>query len=381
MKTVLSIIGFILALALGFFIRGFFMGGGGMPPGMMGGHGDMPPPGVKALELKETPLDVQSEYIATIEPVQDVMVRSEVSGYLDAVHFEEGSYVEEGTLLFTVDQRQYQALVEARKADLARARAEVDRAEKFLQRMKEANARSVSQSDLDTAESAQLQAVANLKQAEANLNIAQINLAYSEIRAPISGRIGAAMLTKGNYINAAADTLARIVQTDPIRVAFSMTDRAYLDLKSKIIAGEADSLVAQVKLPNGMLLPAVGVKDFDDNTMNPMTGTLAVRYLFDNPNELLVPGGYATMMIGKAERPVGLRIPQRAVLVGPDGSYVLTVDEAGTVGTAPVVLGDTMDNGIVVKSGLKAGDRIVVDGLQKVQPGMTATVTLMEAAQ
>ena len=207
MKTVVGIIGFVLAFALGFFIRGFFTGGG-MPPGMMGGMDEMPPPGVKAMELKEVPLDVQSEYIATIEPVQDVLVRSEVSGYLDSVHFAEGSSVKEGDLLFTVDRKQYRALVEAREAELARAQAEVERAEKFLNRMKGANERSVSQSDLDTAESAMLQAVANLKQAEANLNLAEIDLAYSEIRAPISGRIGAAMLTRGNYVNAASDTLA-----------------------------------------------------------------------------------------------------------------------------------------------------------------------------
>ena len=380
MKTVIQVVVVVVSIGIGILI-GKMLPGGGMAPGMMGGFGEMPPPGVKAVELKEVPLDVQSEYIATIEPVQDVMVRSEVSGYLDAVHFKEGSYVEAGDLLFTIDRKQYQALVEAREAELARAKAELDRAEKFLKRMMEANARSVSQSDLDTAESAKLQAVANLKQAEANLNMAQIDFDYSEIRAPISGRIGAAMLTKGNFVNAASDTLARIVQVDPIRVAFSMTDRTYLDLREKMLAGETDQMAAQVKLPNGMLLPAKGVKDFDDNTMNPMTGTLTVRYLFDNPDGLLVPGGYATMAIGKAERPVGLRIPQRAVLVGPDGSYVLTVDEQGMVGTAMVELGDTMDTDIVVQSGLKVGDRVVVDGIQKVQPGVTASVTLMEVGQ
>ena len=379
METVLQLIVVIGAIGLGVFI-GKLMPSGGPPPGMMG-MGAMPPPAVKAVELKEAPLDVQSEYIATVEAVQDVMVRSEVSGYLDQVHFAEGSYVEEGTLLFSIDHEQYEALVEAREADLARARAEMDRAEKFLKRMMEANERSVSQSDLDTAESAQLQAVASLKYAEANLNLAQIDLAYAEIRAPISGRIGEAMLTKGNYVNEASDTLARIVQVDPVRVAFSMTDRAYLDIRKQVLSGGAEDLVAEVKLPNGMQLPAKGIKDFDDNAMNPRTGTMAVRYLFDNPDGLLVPGGYVTMQIGKAERPVGLRVPQRAVLVGSDGSYVLTVDEAGTIGTALIELGDTMDTAVVVKSGLKVGDRVVVDGLQKVQPGMTASVTLMEVTQ
>jgi RND family efflux transporter MFP subunit len=379
LKLIVQLIIAAILIGAGFFIRGLIPAGG-PPPGMMG-YGEMPPPGIVAIQLKEAPLDVQSEYIATVEAVQDVMVRSEVSGYLDQVHFSEGSYVEKGSLLFSIDREQYQALVEAREADLARARAEMDRAEKFLKRMQEANERSVSQSDLDTAESAQLQAVAGLKQAEANLNLAQIDLAYAEIRAPISGRIGEAMLTRGNYINAAADTLARIVQIDPVRVAFSMTDRAYLDIRSQVLNGRVEDFVAQVRLPNGIRLPAKGIKDFDDNAMNPNTGTMAVRYMFDNPDGLLVPGGYVTMEIGKAERPLGIRVPQRAVLVGSDGSYVLTVDEAGTIGAAPITLGDTMDTDVVVESGLKSGDRVVVDGLQKVQPGMTAAVTLMEVAQ
>ena len=196
LKNIMRIIGIAAAIGLGFMIRGC-MPGGGPPPGMMG-FGDMPPPGVKAVELKEMPLDVLDEYIASVEPVQQVQVRSEVTGYLNAVHFTEGAYVNEGDLLFTVDEQQYQALVEVRKAELARAAAELDRADKFLDRMHEASERSVSQSDLDTAESAHLQAVANMKLAEANLNLARIDLGYAQIRAPISGRIGAAMLTKGN---------------------------------------------------------------------------------------------------------------------------------------------------------------------------------------
>ena len=138
--------------------------------------------------------------------------------------------------------------------------------------MKDAGERSISQSDLDRADSAHLQAVANLKQAEANVVIAQIDLSYAEIRAPISGRIGAANLTKGNYVDASSGALAHIVQIDPIRVVFSMTDRAYLNLRGQELAGTAEGLTAQVELPNGVVLPMVGTKDFDDNRMNPETG-------------------------------------------------------------------------------------------------------------
>ena len=133
-----------------------------------------------------------------------------------------------------------------------------------------------------------------------------------------------------------------------------------------------------MRLPNGVVLPVKGEKDFDDNRMNPRTGTLAVRYLFDNPNELLVAGSYATIMLGQTDRPMGIRIPQRSVLVGPEGSYVLTVSEEGQVGVAGVELGGTIGTDIVALDGLNVGDRVVVEGLQKVQPGMTATVILQE---
>lgn len=379
LKWIGKLIGIAVAIGVGFFIRGLIPAGN--PPGGMMDYGEMPPPAVNAVELKKQPLDVQAEYIASVEPVQQVLVRSEVSGYMAAVHFKEGALVAEGDLLFSIDPKQYQAIIEVRFAERARAKAEVDRADKFLKRMKGASQRSVSPSDLDTAESDQLQAVANLKQAEANLNLAQLDLDYSEIRAPISGRIGAALLTKGNYVNDSTDTLAHIVQTDPIRVVFSLTDRAYLNLRRNVLDGETDGLVAQVKLPNGVVLPVVGKKEFYDNRMNSQTGTLAVRYLFNNPNELLVVGSYATIMLGQAERPMGLRIPQRAVLVDAQGSYVLTVTEEGQVGTARVKLGSTIETDIVAEAGLKEGDRVIVEGLQKVQPGMMATVLLLEAAE
>ncbi|WP_319576891.1 efflux RND transporter periplasmic adaptor subunit [uncultured Desulfobacter sp.] len=376
-KAIGKVVIAIVLIGVGYFIS-LFVPSGGPPPGMMG-MGEMPPPAVIAVELKERPLDVLEDHIATVEPVQEVMVRSEVAGYIDDVHFTEGSFVKAGDLLFTIDQKQYQAMVDVREAELARAKAELDRAEKFFKRMREANKRSVSQSDLDTAESDKLQAVANLKQAAANLNLAKIDLGYAKVRAPISGRIGVAKVTKGNYVTSASNELARIVQISPIRVVFSMTDRAYLDFRAQELAGTSDGMVAYIRLPNGTQLPLVGKKEFDDNVMNPETGTMAVRYLFDNPDGRLVPGGYVNILLGLRQRPMGIRIPQRAVLLDPKGSYVLTVNGEGQVGTARVEIGESVEGDFVVLSGLKAGDRIVVDGVQKARPGMTAQVTLPEA--
>ncbi len=382
LKQILGIIGFLVTLAVGIGIG--ILAGKMMSmdmSAMMGGPGAMPPPAVRAVEVAEEPVDVRQEYIASVEPVQQVMVKTEVSGYIDEVHFREGAMVEAGDLLFTVDQKRYRSMVEAREADLASAKAEVNRAERYFERIEKAGS-SVSQSDRDQAEALKLQAIAHLKQAEANLNMAQLDLGYSEIRSPIAGRIGAAMVTKGNYIDPMmGETLATIVQPDPIRVVFSVTDRAFLRYRENLAAGASDPLVAQVRLPTGTELPMAGKKDFDDNTMNAGTGTMTVRYLFDNPDELLVPGGYVTILIGRSDRPTGIRIPQPAILVDQDGTYVLTASEDGVIGTARVALGEPVENDFVITSGLKAGDRVIVDGVQKVQPGMTAAVTLMEAAK
>ncbi len=382
LKQLIAIVGFIVTLAVGIGI-GIFAGRMmSMDMSMMGGPGPgMPAPAVTAVELAEVPVDVRQEYIASVEPVQQVMVKTEVAGYVDEVHFREGAMVQAGDLLFTVDQKRYKSMVEAREADLASARAEVNRAERYFDRIEKAGS-SVSQSDKDEAEALKLQAVAHLKQAEANLNMARLDLGYSEIRAPIDGRIGAAVVTKGNYIDPMmGETLAAIVQPDPIRVVFSVTDRAFLRSREKLAGGAAGELTAQVRLPTGTELPLVGKKDFDDNMMNARTGTMTVRYLFDNPDELLVPGGYVTILIGRADRPMGIRVPQQAVLVNQEGSYVLTAAEDGTIGTARITLGEPVGDDFVVIDGLQAGDRVVVDGVQKVQPGMTAAVTLMEAVK
>ncbi|MDF7798887.1 efflux RND transporter periplasmic adaptor subunit [Pontiellaceae bacterium B1224] len=381
LKQIGIIVGLIVGLVLGFLARGLLPSA---PPdmGMMGMGGEMPPPAVKAVELQEAPIDLQVEYIATVEPVQQVMVKAEVSGYLDAVHFTEGAMVKEGDLLFTVDQKRYKAMVEAREADLASSKAELNRAEKYLERINKAGeAGSVSKTDVDQAVAIQLQATANLKQAEANLTMAKLDLGYSEIRSPINGRIGAAMVTKGNYVDSGSGSLAAIVQMDPVRVVFSLTDRAYLNLREKVLNGEASGLVAHAQLPNGTILPEVGKKDFDDNMMDSKTGTMAVRYLFDNPEGMLVAGGYVTALLGNPDRPMGIRVPQQAILVDPDGTYVLTVSEEGDVGKAPVRLGDPIEDDFIVLEGLESGTRVVVEGVQKVQPGAKAMVTLVEASK
>ena len=357
-KAVFKTIGMLVAgAAIGWFAKGMFGGGGGGPPmGMM----QMPPATVKVLSVKETLLDAADETIAQVEPLQDVAVKPEVAGKIEQIHFEEGAFVNEGDLLFTIDRSAYQAIADA-------ADAEMISAKKHYDRLRQADARSVSASDLETAESIFLRA-------KAAYELAKVDLDYTEIKAPVGGRIGSAMVKKGNYVTPGSVELARIVQLDPIRIVFSQTDREYLAMRRRELAGDAAALEAQIVLPDGSLFPTIGKKDFDDNAINPQTGTIAVRYLFDNPDGLLLPGGYVTARLSNPDGEKGIKIPQRALLIDADGSYVLTVDAEGTVGSLRVETGNQMGADLVILSGLNPGDRIITDGIQKARPGATVHV-------
>ncbi|MBC8206551.1 MAG: efflux RND transporter periplasmic adaptor subunit [Kiritimatiellales bacterium] len=392
-KAVFKTIGVLIAgAAIGWFVKGMIPAGG--PPPGMGGM-QMPPATVKILAVQETLLDTADEYIAAVEPMQEVILRPEVSGRIDQVNFTEGSFVKEGDLLFTIDRSAYQATADAAEAEMVRAK-------RRYERLQQADTRSVSASDLESAESDYLRG-------KAAFELAKVDLDYTEIKAPISGRIGSAMIKKGNYVTPVTVELARIVQTDPIRVVFSQTDRDYLALRRREIAGDATALEARVILPDGSVLtrPAsqvpletksreagaiataterrevanIGKKDFDDNAINPMTGTIAVRYLFDNPDGLLLPGGYITVQLSNPAGETGIKIPLRSLLIDQDGAYVLTVDEVSEVGVIRVEAGDQIGPDVIIRSGLKPGDQVVIDGIQKARPGATVQVIPSEGAE
>jgi membrane fusion protein (multidrug efflux system) len=326
-----------------------------------------PPAAVKMMEVQESLLGAADEYIAGVEPLQEVVIRPEVSGRIEQVHFQEGSTVEEGDVLFSIDAAAYQATADAAAAELGRTR-------KRYERLKSADERSISASDLETAESDYLRA-------KAAYELAKVDLDYTQIKAPVGGRIGSAMVKKGNYVTPSTAELARIVQLDPIRVVFSQTDREYLASRRRELAGSAAALEARVVLPDGSVFPGTGQKDFEDNAINPLTGTIAVRYLFNNPDGLLVPGGYVTVRLSNPAGEKGIKIPQRALLLDQEGAFVLTADEDGTVGTIRVDTGEPLGEDIVITSGLQVGDRIIVDGIQKAMPGATVQVLSPEGAK
>jgi membrane fusion protein (multidrug efflux system) len=336
------------------------------------GSGNALPPLVTVAPVALQDINPPAEYIGHVEAIQTVDLRARVEGFLEQVNFKEGEQVSSGKLLYAVEQAPYQAKVAADKAQMAQAEAELSRTTQHLKRLRSALTASVSAMDLDDAVAAQLRAEAQIAMARATLNRSLLDLGYTTIKAPISGRIGRTFYTRGNLIGPASSPLARIVQVDPIRVVYSISDN---DLAA-IRMAENDAtdgrlnpaLVPRIRLADGTLFDATGRIDFVDNEMDPATGTIAIRAEFDNPKGLLVPGQYVTVLVTLTQSKPLPVIPQAAVLVNQQGPYVLVVDSENIARVRPIVVGPAVGSMWAVESGLRADERVVVEGIQKVKP-------------
>ncbi|MDR1885750.1 MAG: efflux RND transporter periplasmic adaptor subunit [Synergistaceae bacterium] len=338
-----------------------------------------PAPSVAVYVLERADLAVKREYIGLVEPMQTVAIKPQVAGEIAEVHFKEGSLVKEGDLLFTLDARQYQANVALRKADLAKAQANHARAAKYHERLKAADQRSISASDLDMAQNDVLQGKAAIEQARAALRLAEIDLGYTKIKAPISGRIGRAEFTKGNYVTPASDQLANIVQVDPIRVAFALPDRDYLEQMEAFSSSGKSVYDTTIILANGREHPSGGERDFEDNAMDSRTGSIMTRLRFKNESGALVPGAMVRVRTKPARGHVAVVLPQEAVMANSSGDYVYVVDGANTAQIRPVTLGAEVGAMREVVSGLEAGETVIVRGLQSVRPGAAVNPSPMKA--
>jgi len=327
-------------------------------------------PGVVLHRVQKADLAVPREYVGRVEPIQTVDLRPQISGTIDEVHFKEGSLVKEGDLLFTLDNRQFKTNVALRRAELAKAEANYDRAAKYKKRLQAADSRSVSASDMEMAESDVLQAKAAVQQAKAALQLAQIDLGYTKISAPISGRVGKAFFTKGNYVTPGSAPLTTIVQMDPIRVTFALPDREYLDQLETFQSADARVFETSLTLANGEIYDKKGERDFENNEMNKETATITVSLRFENSQGALVPESMVRIQARPARPEIVPVIPQEAVLADREGDFVYVVDDENKANPARIVLGKSMGKMCEVASGLEGGERIVLLGLQALRPGM-----------
>ncbi len=336
---------------------------------------EAPPPGVLVAKAALRQISETVEYVGQTVAVNDVSLRAQVSGYLLERKFDEGQDVTQGAELLVIDPALYEASVAAAEGAVAEAQAAVARADKDVKRYRSLGQKqSASQQQVDAAESDLLKASANLKTAEAELLKAQIDLSHTVITAPIGGRIGRAAFSVGDLVTPQTGELARLVELDPIYANFSVSERDVIAAKRRYQAGNnedaLDKIEVRLRLPDGSLYEHMGRVDFIDNVVDRKTGTIVLRARFDNPQKLLVPGLYVSTMLGREETSDKLIIPQAAVQEDQAGVFVMVVGPDSKVERRRITIGQAYAGDLVVDSGLEAGEQVIVEGIQKVRPGL-----------
>jgi membrane fusion protein (multidrug efflux system) len=372
----------VCLLMLGWYARQFTY----KPPVM-----PTPPMGIPKIVVKPVEKDVVNpphKFVGHVEAQEAVEVKARVGGYLTEVAFLEGDVVKAGDLLFTIDEEDYKARVAQREAEIARSKAEIaraeaalERAESVLKRLEAADARSVSLIDLDNAradvsatKAALVATKAALVGAEANLELAKIDLKHTKVHAPITGKIGRRLVSKGDYIVPAVP-LVRVVQLDPVRVVFSVTDRDFVEFKTRAdVRGDSEKIRARIVLPTGEEYPYPGIWDFFDNRMSASTATLTVWMMAENKEGILLPNTYVTVLVEGSAFEATPVVDLAAVTRNVQGAYVYTLSASNTVEMARVKLGLATDKVVAIESGLSVGDRVVVEGIQNVRPGVAVEV-------
>ncbi len=335
-----------------------------------GGMPQMPPSTVSVTNAEMRVYNLPETFVAHAEAMQEVDLLPQVDGYIKEMRFSEGDIVKEGDVLYVLDDERYQAVVNQRKADLEAAQAEERRASRYYKRMLEADERGITQLERDNAEAASESARARVMQAKANLVVAEYDLKKAKVVAPISGQIGKTSAHVGDYVAPSKGALARIVQIDPIRVTFPLTDRAYIAWREAQKKGTATQYRMRLVLADGSAYEQEGEWDFDDNQMSRETATILMRLKFPNPERLLIPNSYVTLLTDNKTPPRYPAVPQSAFFDLPGGNlgvYVVTKD--GIAEARPVTALGVFDGWRAVTDGLKAGETVVIAGVGKIAPG------------
>jgi len=317
-------------------------------------------------------------FTGRVEAVDKVDLIARVDGFLEQRLFEEGKRVEKGDLLFVIEKAPYEAQIAQVKGAIGAVKGALELADVEVERYSElVQKKAVSQNDLDQRIAKQTQARGELLSQEAALQKAELDLSYTEIRAPIGGRIGRANITVGNYVTPASGPLATIVSEDPIYVTFPVSVRQLIKVREEALArgGSTADVRIRVRLADGSLLPETGVFNFADVQADPSTDTVAVRAEFPNSRELLVDGALVTAIVETAPPEQVVVVPQQALQVDQGGAYVLVVDAENKVAIRRFKAGSAIDGMVPVTEGLSEGERIIIDGVQKVRPGIVVTPT------
>jgi len=339
-----------------------------------------PPPAVGVRVAAIRGVARSYEFIGRIGAINTVQLRARVEGFLDKILFTEGQDVKAGDLLYQIEKAQYQAQVDEAKAKLASAQAVAVNAQLQYNRSFElARNQNAPQSTVDQNKATLDSAQASVMDAQAALELAQVNLGYTEIRAPIDGRIGRTAYTQGNLVNASSGVLATIVSQDPMYALFPVSQRQLEDIREdrQQETGALIKIEILLRLSNGKEYPHRGVWNFTDIQVDQQTDTLLMRATVPNPERLLVDGQFVTVSVRERKEQPRLVVPQAALQLDQAGTYVLVVNPDDKVEMRRVTVGPQEDADIVIADGLKPGERVIVDGIQKVRVGQAVSVTVL----
>jgi RND family efflux transporter MFP subunit len=339
-----------------------------------------PPPAVLVAPVLQQTVPIYGEYVARTEARQTVEIRARVEGFLEKVLFKEGSQVNAGQLLFIIDQRPYKAALQDARGSLAQAQAAQEKAQKDVDRLRPLVAEDAApQVDLDKAEAEARYSRAAIEKAKAAIAKAELNLKFTEIHSPITGIIGKEEVTKGNLVTKDQTLLTTVSSWNPMRVVFSISESDYLLLAKRYLEGEKPAPEAANQEPYELIMadnsiyPYRGKLSFVDRALDLTTGTLKIYVSFPNPKRLLRPGLFGRIRVVLEERPDALLVPQRVVQEMQGVKTVLVVGQDDKVALRTVTLGERYKDYYIVTKGLKPGERVVVEGLQKAIPGRQVT--------
>ncbi|NNJ79943.1 MAG: efflux RND transporter periplasmic adaptor subunit [Xanthomonadales bacterium] len=337
-----------------------------------------PPPAVEVQEVFMEPVATEFEHVARTRAREDAEIRARITGTILERNFEEGQTVEQDALLFRIDPRPYEAALNAARADLAQANAALDIAQRNLNRGEELLPDGyISEAEMDKLRGERDRAVAGREAALAAIERAELNLNFTDIRAPFTGRAGRSQLSIGDLVDPSTGSLVSLVQSDPMLVDFDINEQALLAAMKTNQSRVAEDLppieyTLRLRLVSGDYYPLAGAIDYASNRVNPTTGTITVTARFPNPDGRLLPGQFGRVVIKRGEPQMRMLIAQSSVLEDMQGRYVYIVNDENLVVRKNVTLGQRHGMNWVVESGLEEGDRVIVNGVQKVRPGLPA---------
>jgi membrane fusion protein (multidrug efflux system) len=337
-----------------------------------------PPPAVLVQPAESTAIANQYEFIGRAAAVDKVELRARVKGFLGPRKFEDGDMVKKDQVVFTIEPETYQATVDQKIAQRDSAAAALTNADLQLGRAAELlRSNTGTKQTYDQRLAEQLQAKAQLEDAKAQLRDAEIQLSYTEIKSPIDGRIGRAAVSPGNLVSPDTGVLATVVSETPIRILFPVTQRELLDAKREASIGDPPAV--RLKLADGSLYKEKGQLDFVDITVDPKTDGQIVRATFDNKDGVLTDGQTVRVLLEETKPKTVVTVPQQAIALDQTGPYLFTVDDKNVVHLQRVKTGIQRNGQLVVTEGLKPGDKVVVQGQQRIRDGMTVAPSLAPA--